>query len=64
MNAQDRKNLVNNIVSSMRGISGEKKDEIIQRQVGYFFRVDNELGMAVAEGMGITIDEKIIGLIL
>jgi catalase len=58
MNGQDRKNLVNNIVSSMRGICGEKKDEIINRQLCHFFRADSQLGIAVAKGLGVTIDEK------
>lgn len=60
MNAQDRKNLVSNIVSSMSGISGEKKDEIINRQLYHFFRADSQLGTAVAKGLGVTIDEKTI----
>jgi len=58
MSEMDRKNLVSNIVSSMSGICGEKKDEIINRQLSHFFRADSHLGMAVAKGLGITIDEK------
>lgn len=58
MNAQDKKNLVNNIVSSMKGITGEKKSEIINRQLCHFFRADIQLGMAVATGLGVSIDEK------
>jgi len=58
MNEQDRMNLVSNIVSSMNGISGEKKDEIINRQLSHFFRADSNLGMAVAKGLGITIDKN------
>lgn len=58
MNEQDRKNLISNIVSSMSGICGEKKDEIINRQLSHFFRADSELGMAVANGLEVTIDEK------
>jgi catalase len=58
MNDQDRKNLANNIVNAMSGISGEKKNEIINRQLCHFFRADIQLGMAVAKGLGITIDEK------
>lgn len=57
MSEYDRKNLVSNIISSMRGICGEKKDEIINRQLCHFFRADNQLGMAVAKGLGVTIDE-------
>ncbi len=58
MNAQDRKNLASNIVNAMGGIGGEKKNEIINRQLCHFFRVDVQLGMAVAKGLGIDIDEK------
>jgi catalase len=58
MNEQDRINLVSNIVSAMNGISGKKKDEIINRQLCHFFRADSKLGMAVAKGLGVTIDEK------
>ena len=58
MNDQDRRNLVSNIVGAMSGISGEKKEEIINRQLCHFFRADIQLGMAVASGLGISIDEK------
>lgn len=58
MNEQDRINLVNNIVNSMNGICGEKKNEIINRQLCHFFRADIQLGMAVAKGLGVTVDEK------
>jgi catalase len=58
MNEQDRKNLVNNIVSSMSGICGEKKDEIINRQLSHFFRADSQLGTVVAKGLGIHISSK------
>ncbi|OFX26903.1 MAG: catalase [Bacteroidetes bacterium GWA2_31_9] len=58
MNEQDRKNLISNIVSSMSGICGEKKAEIINRQLSHFFRADSQLGMAVAKGLEVTIDEK------
>ena len=58
MNDQDRKNLVTNIVSSMSGIRGEKKDEIINRSLCQFSRVDIQLGMSIAKGLGIVIDEK------
>jgi catalase len=60
MNEQDRKNLINNIVSSMRGICGEKKDEIINRQIDHFYRADNQLGMAIAKGLDISIDQKMM----
>jgi catalase len=44
MNTEDRQNLVNNIVGSMKGITGPKR-EIINRQLCHFFRANIELGM-------------------
>jgi catalase len=58
MNEKERKNLVSNIVSSMKGISGEKKNEIINRQLSHFFLADRQLGMAVAKGLGVTVDDN------
>jgi catalase len=58
MNELEQKNLVNNIVDSMKGICGEKKDEIINRQLSHFFRADRQLGMAVASGLGVSINEN------
>ena len=58
MNEQDRVHLISNIVSSMKGISGDKKEEITNRQLCHFFRADIQLGIAVAKGLGIAIDEK------
>ena len=58
MSEEEKENLVSNIVSSMRGISGEKKNEIINRQLSHFFRANRQLGMSVANGLGVTLDEK------
>lgn len=63
MNDQERKNTVSNIVSTMKDICGEKKDEIINRQLCHFFRADSQLGMAVSKGLGITINKKEINQI-
>jgi len=60
MNEQDRIHLISNIVSSMKGIVGEKKDEIMNRQLCHFFRADSQLGVAVAKGLGIVIDKNAI----
>ena len=49
-------NLVNNIVGSMSGISGPKKDEIVNRQLCHFFRADIGLGMAIAKGLGLDME--------
>ena len=58
MKEEDRKNLIYNIVTSMSGITGEKKAEIINRQLCHFFRVDISLGMSLAKGLGVAIDKK------
>ena len=56
MNDYDRHNLVSNIISAMSGISGPKRDVIINRQLCHFFRADVKLGMAVAKGLDIDVD--------
>jgi catalase len=56
MNDYDRHNLVSNLVGAMSGISGKKKDLIINRQLCHFFRADVKLGMAVAKGLGVDIE--------
>jgi len=60
MSDEDRKNTISNIVGAMSGITGEKKNEIINRQLCHFFRADIGLGMAVAQGLGITVDDKMM----
>ena len=56
MNDQDRKNLAHNIVSTMKGISGPKRLDIINRQLCHFFRADMQLGMAIAKGLNVDVD--------
>lgn len=62
MNDFDRHNLVSNIVGAMSGISGSKKDTIINRQLCHFFRADVKLGMAVAKGLGVNVESIIAEL--
>lgn len=56
MNESDRQNLISNIVTSMKGISGPKRDEIINRQLCLFFRANIDLGMKIAMGLQVNID--------
>ena len=56
MNDYDRHNLVSNIVGAMSGITGEKRDIIINRQLCHFFRANAQLGTAVAKGLGVDVD--------
>jgi catalase len=44
----------------MSGISGEKKDEIIDRQLCHFFRADIQLGTAIAKGLRVPVDKKVM----
>lgn len=53
---RDKKNLVSNVVGAMKGITGAKKDEIINRQLCHFFRADIGLGMAIAQGLGVDVN--------
>ncbi|ASZ12074.1 catalase [Chitinophaga pendula] len=53
---EDKQHTIHNIVASMRGITGPKQDQIIQRQLCHFFRADIQLGMGVAQGLGVAID--------
>ncbi len=48
--------LIHNIVNSMGGIDGPKKDLIINRQLCHWFRADIGLGMAIAKGLQLDMD--------
>ncbi|RPD49492.1 catalase [Hymenobacter sediminis] len=56
LDAQAQRNLIDNIVGSMSGIEGPKKDLIIQRQLCHWFRADIRLGMAIAKGLGVDVE--------
>jgi len=58
MNDSQKDQLAENIISSMMGITGNKKEEIIRRQLCHFFRMDAAFGMVIAKGLGVKIDEK------
>jgi catalase len=56
LSAQDKKNLVSNIVGAMSGIAGPKRGDIINRQLCHFFRADIGLGMAIAQALGVNVE--------
>jgi len=60
MNQEDREHLIANIIDSMNGIDGSKRNEIINRQLCHFFRANIELGMKVASGLNINIDANMM----
>ncbi|MBN1415693.1 MAG: catalase [Bacteroidales bacterium] len=51
MTNAERQNTVNNFVSSMSGITGPKRDEILKRQLSHFYKADKELALQVATGL-------------
>ncbi|TYC17155.1 catalase [Bizionia gelidisalsuginis] len=57
---EQKANTISNIVGAMSGIEGDKKDEIINRQLCHWFRANVELGMGVAKGLGVTIDPSLL----
>ncbi|MCX8481534.1 MAG: catalase [Sediminibacterium sp.] len=57
LDEQGKKNLVSNLVGTLKNVQGEKKSEIINRQLCHFFRADIGLGMAIAQGLGINPEE-------
>lgn len=54
MTEEQRESTITNFVGSMKGISGEKRDEIIKRQLIHFYKADKELAAKVAEGLSFT----------
>jgi catalase len=55
---QDQKNdLIKNVVNSMSGIDGPKKEQIVNRQLCHWFRADIGLGMAIAKGLELDLNE-------
>ena len=52
MTEQERQNTISNIVGSMKGITGDKRSEIINTQLSHFYKADEELAKKVAQGLG------------
>ena len=57
-NDEERTTQVNNFLGSLKGVSGPKREQILNRQLCHFFRADPELGARIAQGLGIHIDEN------
>ncbi len=56
LSQEQKMNAINNIVGAMSGISGPKKDLIINRQLCHWFRADIQLGMGIASGLGLSME--------
>jgi catalase len=57
MPEQQKQDLIQNIVNAMKGISGPKKEIITNRQLCHWFRADINLGMAIAKGLELDLNE-------
>ncbi|MBC7848218.1 MAG: catalase [Chitinophagaceae bacterium] len=57
LSATDKRNLVSNVAGAMKGIDGPKKAEIINRQLCHFFRADVGLGVAIAQAIGVNVED-------
>ena len=53
LTAEDRRHLVHNISGALKGVSGTKRDLILNRQLCHLFRADIAFGMAVAKALGV-----------
>jgi catalase len=56
MTQDEKKSTIHNIVYAMSGIDGPKKEEITQRQLFLWYRVDPVLGTEIAEKLGVELD--------
>lgn len=57
LDEEGKKNMVSNIVGAMGGITGPKRDKIINLQLCHWFRADIGLGMAIAKGLGVDVEQ-------
>ena len=56
MTSEEKKKTISNIVGAMNGIEGARREEIINRQLCHWFRADMQLGMGIAQGLGVSVD--------
>lgn len=52
MTDSERENTIRNFVSGLSGVTGPKRDEIVQRQLEHLHKADAGLAAKVAEGLG------------
>lgn len=57
MTEAEQQNTINNTVGAMSGISGPKRDEIVNRQLCHWFRASVKMGMGVAEGLEVDVSQ-------
>lgn len=57
MDNEAKQNTISNIVGAMSGVEGPKRDLIIGRQLCHWFRADEQLGMGIANGLGVDVND-------
>jgi catalase len=62
MTPEAKHDLISNIVQSMSGIEGPKKELIVNRQLCHWFRADVALGMSVAKGLNLDLDTSMASM--
>ena len=53
----EKKQMIANIISLLKEIDGPEKEMIINLQLCHWFRIDMSLGMAVANGLNINLQD-------
>ncbi|MBP3942434.1 catalase [Sphingobacteriaceae bacterium WQ 2009] len=56
LDEEQKQHLIQNIVGAMSGIEGPKKAQIVNLQLCHWFRADINLGMGVAQGLGVDMN--------
>jgi catalase len=57
LNDEAKKELIANVINSMRGIDEPNKETTINLQLCHWFRTDMSLGMAIAKGLNLDLQE-------
>lgn len=55
MTDQERENTISNLVGALSAVDGPKKNEILQRQLNHFYKVDKELGLTLSEKLNVKL---------
>lgn len=60
MDEEAKAHLIHNLALSLKDVSGPKKDLILNRQLCHFFRANIDLGIKLAQELGINIDQSMM----
>lgn len=55
LSAENRKNLIANIIKTMKNNAELQKDDRIKKQLYHFFRIDTLLGLTIAEALKVKV---------